>query len=716
MSVELLNTKLYIPSVRPNLLPRPRLFDQLALTPANRLFLISAPAGYGKSTLVSSWLEANPSPTAWLSLDASDNDPIQFLQYLIRALEPIIPSVKIELPGMLQGLPTDSQLNRILNVVGQQPCSFVLVLDDFHLIQSQSVLDLVTVLIERMPPQIRVILISRTDPPLPLARWRTRHQMVEIRADQLRLTKDELAGFFKLVMPLELLDDDLLALEARTEGWIAGVQLAALSMQGCTDLHGFVAAFTGSHHYIMDYLLDEVLKRQPEPVRMFLLKTSILSRLCGALCESVIGGTMNRLEGQAMLEDIERRNLFLVPLDNERHWYRYHHLFADVLNRHLERVAPEQIPELHRRAAEWLEQNGSIAEAIQHSVLAQEHERAVRLVEQNGCLLLMAGEVETLNQWLQAVTPYAPTHPWFAILKGWILTLTGRQDQVAPVLQSTEQLLASLEPTPTVQIMRGALITAYAHSASWQGDPSAAQFARQALGVLPEGDTLADSLRSVATLILGDASWRCGDLQQASHAYAEASRIGHIANNPHLIILGNADLADILIEQGQLQLAAKKLSEALAVATRPDGTQSLMVDRVLAGLSRVAYAENDLPVAEHYARQCIQLCQETGSLEFEAVGHVILARLAQIQCHPQETIEAMRAAERLPRDQISSLRLSTWVQCALARLWLDQGNVEQVNQFLRKQNIPNNDAITYLQEPGYLIRLRMSLAQMSVIQ
>lgn len=380
MPIEFLSTKLYIPPVRPTLIPRPRLYDRLAPTNGNRVVLISAPPGYGKTTLISSWLAENKCPACWLSLDERDNDPVRFLQYLARGLAQIIPALEIQSPGMLQEPPSDAMMNPILNAIALQAGPFVLVLDDFHLIQSQPVLDMVTLLVERMPLQMRLFLLSRTDPPLPLARWRARGQMEEVRAGHLRLTRPEIAVFMNGLMHLPLSDEDIGALEARTEGWIAGLQLAALSMQGRSDVHDFVAAFTGSHHYIVDYLLEEVLRQQPEPMRTFLLKTSILERLCGSLCEGIVEGTRERIDGQAFLQELERRNLFLVPLDDNRHWYRYHHLFADVLNQHLERVMPEQIHDLHIHASEWFEQQGFIPEAIHHTLMARDPERAVRLV------------------------------------------------------------------------------------------------------------------------------------------------------------------------------------------------------------------------------------------------------------------------------------------------------------------------------------------------
>jgi LuxR family transcriptional regulator, maltose regulon positive regulatory protein len=730
MPIEFLSTKLYIPPVRSTLVPRPQLSDRLAPTKGNRVVLVSAPAGYGKTTLVSSWLGENKCQACWLSLDESDNDPVRFLQYLAKALAQVVPGVEIQPPGMLQEQPSDAWMNRILNGIARnaiesntfavQAGPFVLVLDDFHLIQSQPVLDMVTMLVERLPPQMRLILISRTDPPLPLARWRVRGQMEEVRAGHLQLTREEIAVFMNCLMHLPLSEEDISALEARTEGWIAGLQLAALSMQGRSDAHDFVAAFTGSHHYIMDYLLEEVLKQQPELVRSFLLKTSILERLCGPLCECIIGETAERVDGQAILQELERRNLFLVPLDDNRHWYRYHHLFADVLNQHLERLMPEQIRDLHIRAAEWFEQRGFIPEAVHHALLARDPERAVRLVEENGCLLLMAGEVVTLDRWLEAVGPFAPGHPWFAILNGWVLLLTGQQKQAGPFLDGAERVLSGLDPAldadDNVRIMRGALAAARAHAASVERDPSAAEFARQALACLPDGNELGDVLRSVATLILGDAAWASGRLEEAKAAYDEGVRIGRAAHNPHLVVLGDSNLAEILIEQGQLNAATARFSEALHAATRGDGAQtagvkSPWVDRVLAGLSRIAYQRNDLSSAARYAEQCVELCRQSGYREFAAVGHMILAQVAQLQGRPEEAAQAMHTADAMSRDHVPAGKWATWVQCALARMRLSQGDSEQAAQFLSKHKAFSGDDISHAREPLYLVLVRLYLGQ-----
>ena len=352
------------------------------------LILVSAPAGYGKTTLVSSWLKEKKIPFAWLSLDSGDNDPIRFLQYLIAAMAPFAPDVEAEAPGMLQGIQPaqfETVINLLVNELASIPDPFVLVLDDFHLIQTETVLKILAFLLDHLPPQMHLALITRIDPPLPLARLRARNQLTDIRADQLRFTRDEIAAFLNDVMGLTLSADDLSAMETRTEGWIAGLQLAALSMQSSKDIHGFVSAFTGSHHYVMDYLVEEVLRLQPKKVGDFLLQTSILDQMCGPLCESVIDADPEEpVDGQAMLESLERMNLFVIPLDDERRWYRYHHLFADVLRKRLEQHYPDSLPRLHQRASQWFEQNGLVPEAIRHSLTGGDQDRVIQLIEQNG--------------------------------------------------------------------------------------------------------------------------------------------------------------------------------------------------------------------------------------------------------------------------------------------------------------------------------------------
>ncbi len=581
LSPYLLRTKLYIPPIRPDQIARPRLVDQINGGLDKTLILVSAPAGYGKTTLVSSWLSERKVSSAWLSLDAGDNDPVRFLQYLLTALLPAAPGIEHDLLGTLQGIRPaqfENLITLLVNELASNPDPFVLVLDDFHVIHSEEVLRIVSFLLEHLPHQMHLAILTRTDPPLPLSRLRARNRLLDIRADELRFAHDEIAAFLNDVMGLTLSARDLSAMEARTEGWIAGLQLAALSMQGCKDIHRFVSEFTGSHHHVMDYLAEEVLKAQPKKVGAFLLQTSVLDRLCGPLCEAVVDAA-GPVDGQATLEDLERMNLFVIPLDDERRWYRYHHLFADVLRKRLETQFPQLLPELHRRASRWYEQNGFTSEAIQQAIVASDQDRAAQLIEDNGCFLLMSGEVATLLDWTDAIEFESEARPWLAVQKAWALALTGNLDRVEPTLQVPERLLSPLEPTPEVRTLQGTIAAARAHCANSRGDTqSAADYAQQALEKLPDCSSISRSIRSVATSILGDASWINGNLDDAARAYTEAIRIGREAGNLHMVIIANSNLAEVLMEQGQLHRAADTYNQIPANGS-PPGRAKIAIGR-----------------------------------------------------------------------------------------------------------------------------------------
>ena len=376
----LLETKLYRPDWSADRVSRPRLIDRIH--PQRKLSLISAPAGFGKTTLLAEWIAAVPNRrVAWVSLDQSDHDPAVFWSYLITALQNIQPSLGERSLALLQSPqppPTESVLMTLLNELAAVEGEIALILDDYHGIETPAIHDGIGFLLSHLPPQVHLIIASRADPPLSLARLRSHGDLTELRVSDLRFTPDEAAAFLNRVMGLEISAADVAALEQRTEGWIAGLQLAALSMQGRENIADFVAAFSGDDRYIVDYLLEEVLQRQPDHVRRFLLQTAILERLSGALCDAVTDQT----GGQAMLETLERGNLFLIPLDNQRQWYRYHHLFADVLQAHALMAWPERILSLHGQASEWYEQHDLFSEAIRHALAAQDFERAAGLIEQ----------------------------------------------------------------------------------------------------------------------------------------------------------------------------------------------------------------------------------------------------------------------------------------------------------------------------------------------
>ena len=608
---------------------------------------------------------------------------------------------------MLKGI-QPAQFENVINLLANELASFsdpfVLVLDDFHAIHAEAVLRILSYLLEHLPYQMHLVILTRTDPALPLSRLRVRNQLLDIRADQLRFTPSEIAAFLNDAMGLTLSANDLSAMETRTEGWIAGLQLAALSMKGCQDIHDFVSAFTGSHHYVMDYLIEEVLKRQPKKVSAFLLQTSFLDRLCGPQCEAVVeADATGPVDGQAVLEAMEEANLFVIPLDDERHWYRYHHLFADVLKKRLEQQYPHLLPELHRRASQWYEQNGFIAKSIQQAIAADDQDRAAQLIEQNGCFLLMSGEVTTLLNWADAIEFQSETRPWLAIQKAWALALTGDLDRVEPTLQLPEKLLSPLEPTVEVRTMLGTIAAARAHCANSQGDThSAAEYARNALEQLPDCSSISRSIRSVTTSILGDASWINGNLEEATRAYTEAIRISREAGNLHMTIIANSNLADILMEQGQLHKAADMYTHSLQMAVRPDGQRSPLAGSIFAGLGRLAYERNQLNDADQYIHQCIDLCRQWGEFDLHAIACAMLARLEHVRGNPEEARVAMREAERLAGDHPLSPRRSIQLKSELAFYWLAQGDLEKPSQLIQKSGLTNEDGIPYQRAPEYV--------------
>ena len=441
MSTSILATKLYLPPPRPRVVLRPRLIERLNEGLYRKLTLISAPAGFGKTTLVSGWVAGCDRPAAWLSLDEGDNDPIRFLSYLVAALQTIARDIGEGVLGAVQSPhppPTETILTALLNEIISIEDDFVLVLDDYHVIDARPVDDTLAFLLDHLPPQMHLIIATREDPHLPLSRLRVRGQMSELRAADLRFAASEAGEFLEGVMGLNLSAEDIATLGDRTEGWIAGLQLAALSMRGREDVTGFIRAFAGDNRYIVDYLVEEVLQRQPESIRGFLLQTSILDRLNGPLCDAVTG----QQEGNARLEALERGNFFVVPLDDKRQWYRYHHLFAEVLFAHLMQEQPAQIPTLHRRASEWYQHNGLAADAIRHALAAADFARAADLVEMAVPAMRRSRQEATLLGWLKAL-PDELVHrrPVLSVHYAGTLLQSGQLDGVEDRLRDAERWL-----------------------------------------------------------------------------------------------------------------------------------------------------------------------------------------------------------------------------------------------------------------------------------
>jgi LuxR family maltose regulon positive regulatory protein len=546
METPLLQTKLYIPPTRPKLVSRPRLIERLneGLRLGHRLTLISAPAGFGKTTLLSEWVQAMgratppiavapgpPKRTGWLSLDESDNDPARFLAYFIAALnrvagiEETIGEAALNMLQSPQPPSAEAILTSLINEVASIPKKIIIVLDDYHLIEAQSIYKALIFLLEHLPPQVHLVIATREDPHLSLARLRARGQLTELRATDLRFTSSEAAEFLSQVMGLDLSAEDITALENRTEGWIAGLQLAAISMQGSKDTKSFIKSFTGSHRYVLDYLIEEVLEQQSESVQTFLLQTAILERLNGSLCDALTGQD----NGQAILEMLDRANLFIVPLDNERRWYRYHHLFADLLRQRLNQIQPEQVSTLHRLAGKWFEDQGLAAEALNHIFAAEDFTWAGRLIEQMGTTAFWRlGDVHA--------------RPKLCLTYAWVMHISGQPEAVEPFLRSVESHLQDAEDglvarvdrlTETteatsdgpllsgdVQSMMAEVTTIRALTARVQGDLAGAiELYHRALELLPRKEL---HLRALAIGWLADTYYLSGDMAAASSYFAEA--------------------------------------------------------------------------------------------------------------------------------------------------------------------------------------------------
>src|SRR5215212_350789 len=580
MSAPILATKLYVPPPRPEAVPRSRLIERLDDGLHRKLTLVSAPAGFGKTTLLGEWATTLPRPAAWLSLDEGDNDPTRFLSYLVAALLTIAPNIREGVLGALRSPhpPTESILTPLLNEMAAVVEDSVLILDDYHVVDAEAVDDALTFLVEHLPPRMHLVIATREDPPLPIARLRARGQMSELRAAELRFTLTEAAEFLGGAMSLKLSAEEMAALEDRTEGWIAGLQLAALSMRGREDVPGFIRAFAGDNRYVLDYLAEEVLRRQPERIRSFLLRTSVLERLSGPLCDAVT----SKEDGGRMLEALERGNFFVVPLDDKRRWYRYHHLFADVLYAHLIAEQPDLVPVLHRRASEWYEQNGPLADAIRHALSAEDFGRAADLVELAVPEMRRSRQEATLLGWFEAFPDeLLRFRPVLSVHYAGTLLQSGQLEGVEDRLRDAERWLetsadigerAEASSAEMVVVdeeefrrLPGSVATYRAGIALVLGDVAhAMKHAQRALELALEDDRL---LRASAAALLGLAYWTSGDLEAGYRSYAESmqrlQRAGHLSD-----ALGCAiALADIRFAQGRLRDAMGTYERGLRLAT-----------------------------------------------------------------------------------------------------------------------------------------------------
>ncbi len=722
----LLETKLYVPRWHPGQVSRPRLIERLDQGTERKLTLVSAPAGFGKTTLLAEWLasfSASRRPAAWVSLDQSDNDPARFWAYFITALQ----KVKSEVGGNALSLlhspqppPIESVLTTLINEINAIEDDFALILDDFHVIDAQPIHDGITFLIDHLPPQMHLLIASRSDPPLPLARLRGRGELTELRAADLRFTPDEAAAFLKEVMGLDLSSGDVAALETRTEGWIAGLQLAALSMRGREDVPGFIRAFAGDDRYIVDYLVEEVLQRQPERVRSFLLQTSVLDRLSGPLCDAVT----DREDSKVLLETLERGNLFVVPLDDKRHWYRYHHLFADVLHAHSMEEQPDQIPIRHRRASEWFEQNGLPADAVRHALAAEDFERAAGLVELVVPAMRRTRQDETLSGWLKALPdelfrarPVLSAHYANELLRlgqleaaetrvrdaeRW-LDVSGDTGQ-RPQAPAVEMVVVNEEEFRSLPILIAIFRAVLAQAL---GDvPGTVKYARRALDLSPEENHLG---RGAAAALLGLASWASGDLEAAHRTFADGMASLQMAGNISDVISGTHVLAEIRVAQGRLHEAESTYQRSLQLATEQGEPVPLGTAVLYTGLSELRREHDDLEAATQHLLTSKELGEYADLPENRSHWCVAMARIREAQGDLDGAIDLLDEAERL---YIRGINPEVRPVAALkTRTWVAKGRLTEALGWVRERGLSADDDLSYLREFEHITLARVLMAQ-----
>jgi LuxR family transcriptional regulator, maltose regulon positive regulatory protein len=694
--VPILATKLHVPSSRRMVVLRPRLLERLneGLAAGNRLTLVSAPAGFGKTTLVSDWVGGCGRPAAWLSLDEADSDQGRFLTYLVAAIQTVAPGVGngiLAVLGSPQPPPIESTLTALLNELTGIQSDFVLVLDDYHVLDARPIDDAVSFLVEHLPPQLHLVIATREDPALPLPRLRVRGQLTELRGADLRFTPDEAAAFLNEVMHLDLSAEQIAALEARTEGWIAGLQLAAISVRGRTDVAQFIASFAGSHHFVLDYLVEEVLARQPEPVQTFLLRTSILDRLCGELCDALlldVGGS-----SQQMLEYLERANLFLVPLDTERRWFRYHHLFAELLRQRLRQSA---VPsggedEDHLRASEWFEANGLDIEAFEHAAAGHDADRAERLIEGRRMPLYFRGALVPIVGWLESLpTTVLDARPSLWVTYAQVLLSSGQNTGIEPKLQAAERALQDARTDDRTRDLLGRIASVRAFLV-WSPDQVETIIAqsRRALEYL-DPDNL--PFRTAAALNLGHAYVLQGDRSGARQALAEVKAISAASGNTIYEILGSIGLGFIQEMDNQLDLAVETYRHAMELAA---GLPFPFICEAHLGLARVLYQWNDLDAARQHGELSLQLARQIADSDRPVAWEVLLARLALAQGDAAGSAAILTEADQAARQHDFVLQVPG-VAAAQVLAFLRQGDVAAAAHVAQAHDLPLSQARVHL--------------------
>ena len=723
--IHLLRTKLFIPPPHPDRVERPRLFARLDAGLRARLALVSAPAGFGKTTLLSTWISLREVAAAWVALDRRDNDPTRFWSYFLAALQTRQPDLGRSAQAMLQSPqppPLEAILTSVVNEISLLPVEILLVLDDYHTIENPDIHQGIAFLLEHGSPQLHLLIASRSEPPLPLPQLRVRRELVELGPDDLRFSYDEAAAFLSRVMKLDVSTADINLLEQETEGWVAGLQLAALSMQTSEDISSFIHSFSGSHRYVFDYLAQEVLQQQPVEVQEFLLESSILENLSGNTCDAVLG----RQGSQSILEQLEHAHLFLVPLDQQRTWYRYHHLFSEFLRTRLQQVYPrERINALHLRACTWYDQQGHYLEAIDQALEAEDTALSTDLIVQNIDAIFANSELTTLLGWIDRLPGdiFEELHS-MSIIAAWAYHSTGQHNTARHYLDLAEMALgvkadgseaSRQSPVPT-RLALAEITCIRANLAFYEQDlgrvASLSKLAKEYLAgtEIPGYYHNAGSLQAVIEFNQALVSEYTGDISEAIRSFEETKRLSQLWKNPHLLALSNSHLGHLLVVQGKLRQAAQLYRTAIKEAETIGSRPLLMSGMVRVGLGNILYEWNELEQARKYLDEGNELGKQWANIETTIPGYVGLARLFFSWGSPEQALSLLEEITRFVESMYAPLSTNliraerAWMLLKLgerreAQIWIE-GNLERVGDF-----------IPYMQEEDviYLARLLTAL-------
>ncbi len=717
----LLATKFYIPPVPTRFVFRPKLIQRLEEGIQGKLTLVSAGAGFGKSSLLSEWhssyqkeQQEQERSVAWISFDRADNDPVRFWQYVFAALEHILPGSGEEGFTLLQSVETIADtliITTLINVFLSMPRRVVLILDDYHTITNAAIHQGIAFLLDHQPPQLHLIISTRTDPPFMLSRLRSRGHLNEFRADDLRFHLEETELFLKTATSLPFSEEAVAMLELRTEGWIAGLHMAALSLKGRSDSVAFINSFAGSHHYILDYLSEEVLDQQVEAVQQFLMQTSILERLSGSLCDAVV----EQPKSQAVLEYLEGANLFIVPLDDERGWYRYHQLLRDVLHRRLQQSQLDLIPQLHHRSASWYEKHGFLAEAIHHALAANEHEWAAQLMEQAAIPMILRGEHNTLQLWLQSLPQHILSHhPRLCINAAWFYTLSSaRLETIEGYLRPAEAYMnkrSDTLPDTDMEEMRGEIDGIRATLIRHQGDlMRAIPLFEQALQRIPPTHPFR---RSLICLHLGSSLIYTGEVASAQNVLQEAVMLNSGIRNIYSLTQAFLTLSWAQVIRGHYRQAYATCQRGIEVMSEAMGQENSMhTSGVYLGMGNILYEWNELESAAEMLIKAIEGCEQKGQIFLLGVGYLYLIDVRLAQGMVEEAQALLDRVEQVLEHRRTAIPFSSSIPEYQVRIWLARNQLDRTMEWVDHRKRQGKSSLRYLYTNECLTVIKVLLAQ-----